>query len=132
MALELVYFWSGQNTTGDLRRNRGGKDLVADWVKGHSCVVILGEHVSGQLLPQVTEEGYANDLSDDEIENVGRDPFLIAYALADRANRVVVTTEVSRPGRQRANRHVPDVCNTFEIYHCNTFELIRRLDFRTR
>jgi hypothetical protein len=44
---------------------------------------------------------------DDEVEKVGRDPFLIAYALADLAVRTVVTTEVSRPSGQRANDSWP-------------------------
>ena len=109
-----------------------GTDLVADWVKDHAALLVFDEDISRQLLAQVTDQGYAIDLTDDEIENLGRDPFLIAYALADRTNRVVVTTEVSRPSRQRANRHVPDVCDTFDIQHCNTFNLIRCLDFRTR
>ena len=81
----------------------------------------------------VIEEGYADDLTDVEIEKLGRDPFLIAYALADLGNRSVVTTEVSKPSRIRANRHIPDVCDSFDIPipHCDTFELIRALDFRT-
>jgi hypothetical protein len=43
-----------------------------------------------------------------------------------------VTTERSRPGRHRANRHMPDVCGTFGISVCHTFEFTRRLNFSTR
>ena len=55
------------------------------------------------------EEGYAVDLDDEEIEIVGRDPFLIAYGLLDPEESCVVTAELSKPARARANRHIPDV-----------------------
>ena len=109
-----------------------GTDAVAQWVREHADAVRLDEEVSPGMVIQVIEQGYAADLSDDEIENVGRDPFLIAYALADPNSRVVVSNEVSRPSRQRGNRHVPDVCHTLGIHCVNTFALIRKLDFRTR
>jgi hypothetical protein len=86
----------------------------------------------------VTERGYADDLKDDEIEKIGRDPFLVAYALADvqnrcvvTQNRCVVTNEQSRPSRIRANRHLPDVSREFKVLPKNTFDLIKELDFRT-
>jgi len=49
------------------------------------------------LVSKVTDEGYAPDLTDDEVEKIGRDPFLIAYALAAVGERCIVTTEVSKP-----------------------------------
>ena len=76
-------------------------------------------------------EGYAEDLTDEEITKMGRDPFLVAYALVAPAQRFVVTTEVSRPKRIRANRHIPDICRDLGVYCYNTFEFLRRLDFST-
>lgn len=52
-------------------------------------------------------------------------------ALTDVVNRTIVTTEVSKPGRVRLNRHIPDVCDTFGIRCRNTFEFVRELDFST-
>ncbi len=92
---------------------------------------MLGESVSEYRVALVTEQGYANDLSDIEVEKIGRDPFLVAYALIDPGDRVVVTSEHSRPSRMRANRHLPDVCRDFDIRTRNTFEFIRELNFRT-
>ena len=63
---------------------------------------------------------------------MGQDPYLIAYALADRGNRIVVSNEGSRPSKARANRHIPDVCQDFNIRVVNVFRLIQELDFRTR
>ena len=93
--------------------------------------MVLDEYVDEDLLNRVIDEGYANDLNDVEIEKVGMDPFLIAYALASPTERFVITTEHSRPTRTRANRHVPDVCDGMGISWDNTFYLIRVLNFRT-
>ncbi len=77
-----------------------GNDEVAQWVKAHRETLLLREAVDRQLVEFVVSNGYAPDLTDEEIIAIGRDPFLVAYALAGE-----------KP--------------------INTFELIRRLDFRT-
>ena len=109
----------------------GGDDVLAEWLKTYRNNLLLDEEIASELVAKVTEQGYANDLTDIEIEKIGRDPFLMAYALADPGRRCVVTTEVSRPSRTRANRHIPDVCRALDIPCCNTFQLVRLLDFRT-
>ncbi len=111
----------------------GDKDALLAWLQEDGCkeALLLEEEADIDLVRRVTDEGYAVDLTDDEIEQMGRDPFLIAYAFAAPAERCVVTTEVSRPGRQRQNRHIPDVCNTLGIPCCDTFQLIRTLGFST-
>ena len=106
-------------------------DDLADWLKDNRDTLLLSEDVALDLVNYVISEGYADDLTDDEIEKLNEDPFLIAYALADIEQRCVVTTERSRPSRERANRHIPDVCDELGIYHRNTFQLIDELDFRT-
>ncbi len=111
------------------RSNRA--DAVVEWLRENLENVLLGEEVRRDLVELVTDEGYANDLTDAEVEKLGRDPFLIAYALVDVVDRCVVTNEISKPKKTRANRHIPDVCNAFNIDWCNTFALIRHLDFRT-
>ena len=108
-----------------------GNDALVDWLKDNKNAMLLDESVSADLVANVVDRGYANDLTDDELEKMGRDPFLIAYALADLGRRCVVTTEASRPNRRRANRHIPDVCSDFDILCIDTFQLVRTLDFRT-
>ena len=108
-----------------------GNDALVDWLKDNKNAMLLDESVSADLVANVVDRGYANDLTDDELEKMGRDPFLIAYALADLGRRCIVTTEASRPNRRRANRHIPDVCSDFDILCIDTFQLIRTLDFRT-
>lgn len=110
-----------------------GNDDLAAWAKESESesALKLAEDVNIEIVRKVTEEGYAPDLSDIEIEEVGRDPFFIAYALVNPAERVIVTTEGSKPSRKRANRHIPDVCADFGIQSLNTFQFTRKLDFKT-
>ena len=110
-----------------------GRDALATWLKRDAVkeALLLHEEVEVDLVSQTVENRYAPDLTDDEILKIGRDPFLVAYALKDGGGRCVVTTEVSKPSRQRANRHLPDVCRDASIPFCNTFELTRQLNFST-
>jgi hypothetical protein len=87
--------------------------------------------VDPDLVARVINEGYAPDLSDDEVVQIGRDPFLIAYALASPADRCVVTTEVSAARKQRQNRRIPNVCVSMGLVCCNTFEMSKALGFKT-
>lgn len=111
-----------------------GEGALVDWLlQGEvRSSLVFDEDVDPTLVTTVLASGYAPDLSDDELVTVGRDPFLVAYAAVDPVNRCVVTTEVSKPSRVRANRHVPDVCTANGVESCNTFGLTRRLDFSTR
>lgn len=110
-----------------------GKDELADWSKQVQikAALLLQEEVEVSLVSNATDQGYASDLTDDEVVKIGRDPFLIAYALRDAESRCVVTTEVSKPSRSRANRHLPDVCHDLGVNCYNTFEFVRALNFST-
>ena len=112
---------------------RDGTDELATWIKQPAVTAALrhGVEVDRDLVDRAVTQGYAPDLTDEDILKLGRDPFLLAYALADPAGHCIVTTEVSKPSRQRANRHLPDVARSLGIDSCNTFEFTRRLDFRT-
>lgn len=109
------------------------RDLLYAWVHdpNHKQAIVLDEEVDPQLVRRVTNEGYANDLTDDEVEQIGRDPFLVAYALIAPADRIVVTTEVSKPSKRRQNRRVPDVCTSLGLRWVDTFAMLRALGFRT-
>lgn len=110
----------------------GGNDGLAEWAKQAVVeeTLLYPESVEVSLLRRVMSEGYAPDLTDDEVEQLGRDPFLIAHALKNHQDRVVVTLEASKPSRKRANRHVPDVCRSLGVQCVDTFEMTSALDFR--
>lgn len=110
-----------------------GRDLLFDWITDADVkeALLLKEEVDPTLVNQVVGEGYAPDLTDSELEQLGRDPFLIAYALADAGSRCVVTAESSKPSKKRQNRRIPDVCKGLKIRSIGTFELVKELDFST-
>ncbi len=105
--------------------------MPSRWLKQNRESLLLAELVDGDLMRRVIDEGYAPDLHDVEIELLNEDPFLVAYALVDPAQRRVVSTERSRPRATRANRRVPDVCRDFGVQCHDTFRFIRELDFST-
>lgn len=109
------------------------RDLLFGWISAEEnrTALIFEEEVDPALVARVVDGGYARDLNDQEIEQIGRDPFLIAYALNDRAERCVVTTEVSAPRKQRQNRKIPDVCASLGVSCCDTFTMLRALGFTT-
>ena len=114
-------------------RSRKGMDDLLDWLREDSVKdsLVLDEQPDPALVRQVVEEGYASDLREHELEKLGRDPFLIAYALVEPTRRRIVTTEVSSPKKRRANRKIPVVANGFGIKCHDVFQFARRLDFRT-
>jgi hypothetical protein len=109
------------------------RDLLFGWIseQENKSALVLEEEVNPDLVARVVNNGYASDLNDQEIEQIGRDPFLIAYALAAPAERCVVTTEVSAPRKQRQNRKIPDVCASLGVTCCDTFTMLRALGFTT-
>ncbi|PHM61230.1 DUF4411 family protein [Xenorhabdus ishibashii] len=111
----------------------GDKDEHAKWVhdKTNKNILELKENVNIPLLNKVVKEGYAPDLTDVELDKIGKDPFLISYALAQPENRIVVTNEQPSPKKQRHNRKIPDVCKHFGLRCCNVFTMIKELDFYT-
>lgn len=116
----------------EVRAGNKDTDRLVKWFEDDSIyqALLLEEAVNPTMLQSVVNNGYANDLSDDEIEQLGRDPFLIAYAMVG-FERCVVTTEASKPSKRRQNRRVPDVCASLGVRCCNTFDLTRALGFRT-
>tara|TARA_R110000823_G_scaffold43963_2_gene113962 strand:+ start:4645 stop:5160 length:516 start_codon:yes stop_codon:yes gene_type:complete len=111
----------------------GAEAMHAQWLK--SSVVknrlLLDEEVDSDLVADIVDNGYAPDLSEVEVEKLGADPFLISYALADKANRVVISNERSRPKATRANRMIPDVCKNFDVQCYDVYRLLKDLNFST-
>ncbi|RVP09571.1 DUF4411 family protein [Sinorhizobium meliloti] len=110
----------------------GGSDDLAEWLRDHgnNKALLLDEDVDA-IHVQAVMDRYALDLNEAEIIEVGRDPFLIAYALVAPEDRVVVTVEASKPSCKRANRRIPDVCNDLGVQWCNSFQMMTALDFTT-
>ena len=54
------------------------------------------------------------------------DAFLVAYGLADKMNRIIVTYETSDPNR-KSKIKIPEPCNALGLRFCTTMEMFRKL-----
>ena len=123
-----------------------GNDALAAWI-GQSRTkkaLRLNEEVDQNTLQRVLDIGYGPNLTEDEIEEAGCDPFLVAYGtgagtvrtdlprriLGGDSQRTVVTKEVSKPSRWGGGTKLPDACQRLGVPWITDFELYRRLDFR--
>ncbi len=93
-------------------------------------VMVLQETVDSALLNRVLEKGYGPDMTEADIEKIGRDGFLVAYALAAPDNRTVITKENSKPTAQKGNRKVPDVCDAVGVKWKRDFPVFKELGFK--
>lgn len=109
------------------------RDLLYAWAQDAEVnkAILLTSDVDPALVRYVLSAGYAPDLNDVELEQIGQDPLLIAHAMQDPENRCVVTTESSAPSRRRQNRRIPDVCRDVGVKCCDTFAMLRALGFKT-
>lgn len=112
---------------------KGGTDLLSEWVKKVEIkkALLLEKEPDPILVDHAVKTGYDKDLTDVEILKLGRDPFLLAYASTDSLNHRIVTTEVSKPTKTRANRHLPDSAALLGIQTRTTFQFMKELDFKT-
>ena len=69
------------------------RDPLVEWLRTHRAAVLLDEEVEVGLVG--LSPGSRHD--EDEVEKIGRDPFLIAYALADASTTVCGTRPPSKP-----------------------------------
>lgn len=119
----------------DTKDKDGEMDALAVWADQEEVkeALLFGEQAEQDLVSRITYGGYVANPTDEELEKIGRDPFLLSYALKDIHNRCIVTTESSKPSRLGANRHIPDVCKDkdFNIRCINNFQMIKELNFST-
>lgn len=110
-----------------------GNGELVDWLceAGVKDALVLDEEANPEAIAMVLAMGYGHNLNEDEVELLGRDPFLISYALADPPNRTVVTFEVAAPNQRRGKRKIPDGCAPFGIQCCNLTGFIHARDFTT-
>ena len=82
-------------------------DALVDWLKAHRDTLLLNEPVEVRLVAEVTDLAYADNLTEVEIEKVGRDPFLITYAIVGAPDRCVVTNERTVETEQNTRKSAP-------------------------
>lgn len=83
----------------------------------YTSVVSWASSRSNHYLPRALSEFLDADEAD---------AFLVGFALADKANRTIVTQEKSEPNR-RSRIKIPEPCNALGVNYCNTIEMFRSL-----
>ncbi len=103
---------------------------LPEWLRQPKAraALVLPESSNLQLVQEVLSVGYGNDLDDVEIEEIGKDPFLVAAAMSG-PDRIVVTREVSKKTQVRSKRRLPDVCEAFGVRCVNDVKAYALLNF---
>lgn len=117
----------------EITEGPAGDDPLYKWLNddGIKKCLLLDETADVMNVRQVIHEGYAADLNDAELIEIGQDPFLVAYARQGEGRRVV-TVEVSAPSKRRQNKKIPNVCDQFQIAWRTPFAFFRELGFSTQ
>lgn len=112
----------------------GKYGLHVEWINSPEvkAALLLDETADPSLVRQVIDDGYqGQDPNFDDVQHTkyGKDPFLVAYALVDPSERVVVTREVSKRSKRLGNTKMPDACDDCYVEWINDFQLYSLLDF---
>jgi len=92
--------------------------------------LILREEVIPDNVTTVLTLGYGGPAPDDQaLEEMGKDPFLIAYALTDVRGRCVVTAEISRRTQTGARAKIPDACQDVGVRSIGPYDFYKELNF---
>ncbi len=92
------------------------KDTSTEMV-AYSKVINWAVSKSGHFLPNAINEF---------LDSNEADAFIVAYALADSSNRIVVTQEISEPYRKNKVK-IPEACNGLNVQHVNMMDMFRQL-----
>lgn len=112
----------------------GKYGLHVEWINSPEvkAALLLDETADPSLVQQVIDDGYqGQDPNFDDVQHTkyGKDPFLVAYALVDPRDRVVVTREVSTRRKRLGNSKMPDACDDCGVKWINDFQLYSILNF---
>ncbi|MBO6496942.1 MAG: DUF4411 family protein [Roseivirga sp.] len=103
--------WCKKNLPNDFFKDTSS--LLPEYGKVSNWAISKSHH----YLPQALNEFLDADEAD---------AFLVAYALNDKSNRVLITHEVSQPEKKKKIK-IPEPCDEFDVNYMNTIEMFREL-----
>jgi hypothetical protein len=98
-------------------------NLPEDFFKDTSVVMDAYSQVTAWAISR--SEHYLPNALNEFLDADEADAFLVAFCLADSANKIVVTQEVSEPNRQSKVK-IPDACKALNVSYVNTIEMFRQ------
>lgn len=110
----------------------GNNDALEDWCKNNlpedffkdtSVIMTAYAKVTGWAMSKSGH--YLQNALNEFLDADEADAFLVAYCFAD-SSRLVVTQEVSEPGRRNKVK-IPDACIALDVSYVNTIEMFRQL-----
>ena len=112
-------------------------DELKVWIQKNKSALVYNEEPYLGLVSRVLEKYTSGRrLTDDDLEHMGADPYLVACACAQN-EATVVTGEVHKPSIQGAKRRIPNICEDMGVNWTNIPGLSRKkglvtlLDFKT-
>lgn len=108
-------------------------DALEDWCRNNlpedffkDTSVVMSSYAQVMAWAMSRSVHYLPNALNEFLDADEADAFLVAYCLADNANRFVVTQEVSEPNRQNKVK-IPDACVALNVSFVNTIEMFRQL-----
>ena len=98
--------------------------LPEDFFKDSSTAMATYGQVSAWAISNNTH--YLPNALNEFLDADEADAFIVAYALANPTNRVVVTQEKSEPYRKNKIK-IPEACNAMNVQFVNTIDMFRQL-----
>ena len=104
-------------------------DNLSEWSTKRRGSLVIDEDVVN--LERTISDGYGFTAmpTEEQLDKMGRDPFLLSYCLNDFPNRIAVSHESSKPSRMNANMKIPDACGKLGIPHRTLSMVLKELGF---
>ncbi len=108
---DVLKRWCGENLPEDFFKNTSGTmDAYSQVV---AWAISMRDHYKPRALNEFLEAGEA-------------DAFLIAFALTDVQNRIIVTQEISQPNI-KSKIKIPEASKALNVRYVNTIQMFRQL-----
>lgn len=115
-----IEIYSGNDELKDWCEN----NLPEDFFQDSSEVMREYSRVTGWAMSRSSH--YLPNALHEFLDSAEADAFVVAYALSNTTNHIIVTQEVSQPERKNKIK-IPEPCHALNIQYLNTIEMFRKL-----
>ncbi len=108
-------------------------DALTNWCKEnlsdtffHETASVMNEYRKVSNWANSKSSHYVSNAISEFLAADEADAYLVAYALADAANRIIITHERSEPNGKKKIK-IPEPCDELGVNYLNTIDMFRRL-----